>query len=402
MLESIFNLLYFPPFYYYLDNLLREHIFSSQKGYITKFVIEGLNMVNVRLVDLSKHFGRVKAVDNLNLDIKDGEFVAFLGPSGCGKTTTLLMIAGIYRPTNGYIYFDDQVVNEVPPKDRNIGMVFQSYALYPHMKVYDNIAFPLKLKKRPKAEIDRKVREAAKLLNILELLDRKPSQLSGGQQQRVALARALVKEPQLFLMDEPLSNLDAKLRIQMRAELKRMQRDLGITTIYVTHDQIEAMTMADRIAVLNLGKLQQYATPVELYNRPANTFVAGFIGSLPMNLIDGDLVFGDGAAFLNLGELTIKFIGTQGSVLREVGAEGRAILGVRPEDIIVGEGEYEGDVFIIEPLGRDKIVHINAGGIILRALVPVGFDVDEGDKIRFTFVKKRIHLFDGKSGEAYF
>jgi multiple sugar transport system ATP-binding protein len=203
-------------------------------------------------------------------------------------------------------------------------------------------------------------------------------------------------------MDEPLSNLDAKLRIQMRAELKRMQRDLGITTIYVTHDQIEAMTMADRIAVLNLGKLQQYATPVELYNRPANTFVAGFIGSLPMNLIDGDLVFGDGAAFLNLGELTIKFIGTQGSVLREVGAEGRAILGVRPEDIIVGEGEYEGDVFIIEPLGRDKIVHINAGGIILRALVPVGFDVDEGDKIRFTFVKKRIHLFDGKSGEAYF
>ncbi|MDK2383704.1 MAG: ABC transporter ATP-binding protein, partial [Candidatus Korarchaeota archaeon] len=232
-------------------------------------------MVSVRLVDLTKRFGRVVAVDHLNLEVAHGEFVALLGPSGCGKTTTLLMIAGIYRPTEGYIYFDDRVVNDLEPKDRNVGMVFQTYALYPHMKVFDNIAFPLKLKKVPKEEIERKVRRVAELLHIEDLLDRKPSQLSGGQQQRVALARALVKEPDLFLMDEPLSNLDAKLRVEMRGELKRLQKDLGITTIYVTHDQLEAMTMADRIAVLNNGRLQQYGPPEELYRKPANKFGAG-------------------------------------------------------------------------------------------------------------------------------
>ncbi|RLE71312.1 MAG: glycerol-3-phosphate ABC transporter ATP-binding protein, partial [Thermoprotei archaeon] len=262
-------------------------------------------MVEVKLVDLCKYFGPVKAVDHLNLHIKDREFVALLGPSGCGKTTTLLMIAGIYKPTSGYIYFGDEIVNDVPPKDRNVGMVFQSYALYPHMTVFDNIAFPLKLKKVPKQEIEKKVKEVAEFLRIAELLDRKPSQLSGGQQQRVALARALAKEPQIFLMDEPLSNLDAKLRIMMRAELKRMQKELGITTIYVTHDQVEAMTMADRIAVLNLGRLQQYGTPDELYNKPSNVFVAGFIGSPPMNFIDGSLVETDDKLAIDIGPLKL-------------------------------------------------------------------------------------------------
>ncbi|MEM4563275.1 MAG: ABC transporter ATP-binding protein, partial [Thermofilum sp.] len=237
-------------------------------------------MVTVRLENVSKIFrGGVEAVRDLNLEVKDGEFMVLLGPSGCGKTTTLLMIAGVYKPSKGYIYFDDKIVNDLEPKDRNIGMVFQSYALYPHMTVYENIAFPLRLKKLPKEEIDRRVREAASMLRIENLLDRRPSQLSGGQQQRVALARAIVKRPSLFLMDEPLSNLDAKIRVEVRAELKRLQRELGITTIYVTHDQAEAMSLADRIAVMNEGRLQQVGTPDELYYKPANTFVAGFIGA---------------------------------------------------------------------------------------------------------------------------
>ncbi|HDM75760.1 MAG TPA: ABC transporter ATP-binding protein, partial [Deltaproteobacteria bacterium] len=244
-------------------------------------------MISVTLKNLKKYFGSIKAVDDLNLKVKEGEFMVLLGPSGCGKTTTLLTIAGFYRPTSGEVYFNERKVNNLPPRSRNIGMVFQSYALYPHMKVLDNIAFPLKLKKLPRREWHEKVKKVARLLQIDELLDRMPAQLSGGQQQRVALARALVKEPQLLLLDEPLSNLDAKLRILMRAELKRLQKDLGITTIFVTHDQIEAMTMADRIAVLRSGKLQQVGTPTELYDEPVNIFVASFIGTPPMNLISG-------------------------------------------------------------------------------------------------------------------
>ena len=358
-------------------------------------------MVEVRLVDLCKYFGKVKAVDHLNLDIKDGEFVALLGPSGCGKTTTLLMIAGIYKPTKGYIYFGDQIVNDLPPRDRNVGMVFQSYALYPHMTVYDNIAFPLKLKKTPKQEIDKKVREVAKLLNIEELLDRKPSQLSGGQQQRVALARALVKEPQLFLMDEPLSNLDAKLRITMRAELKRMQRELGITTIYVTHDQVEAMTMADRIAVLNEGRLQQYGTPDELYFKPANVFVAGFIGSPPMNFFDGSLIERDDKLIVDLGPLQIDLPKDISDALKTAGAKGEIIFGIRPEDITVAEGEYEGEVYVVEPLGKDYIVHIKVGELIVRAIAPYGVKLKEGEPIKFRFDLSKAHFFDAKTEKAY-
>jgi len=359
-------------------------------------------MVRVRLVNLSKYFGKVKAVDNLNLEIKDGEFVALLGPSGCGKTTTLLMIAGIYKPTKGYIYFDDQIVNDLPPKERNVGMVFQSYALYPHMKVYDNIAFPLKLKKVPKQEIDQKVREVARFLRIEELLDRKPSQLSGGQQQRVALARALAKEPQLFLMDEPLSNLDAKLRVTMRAELKRLQKQLGITTIYVTHDQVEAMTMADRIAVMNEGRLQQYGEPRELYDKPANVFVAGFIGSPPMNFIDGSLIEKDGEMLVDFGPFQVKLPSDIASVLKEASAPSEIIFGVRPEDVKIGEGELQGEVYVIEPLGRDSIVHISMGeGIIIRALAPSGITLSMQEKISLSFDMRKIHIFDKKTEKAF-
>src|ERR1041385_662095 len=247
-------------------------------------------MAGVTLDHITKKYGEVTAVNDLNIQIRDQEFLVLVGPSGCGKSTALRMIAGLEEITGGDLYIGDRRVNDVAPKDRDIAMVFQSYALYPHMSVYDNMAFGLKLRKRPKAEIDRRVKEAAELLGLQNLLQRKPKQLSGGQRQRVALGRAIVREPQVFLMDEPLSNLDAKLRVQTRAELIKLHRRLGITTIYVTHDQVQAMTMGDRIAVMNDGVLQQCDTPLNLYHHPANTFVAGFIGSPSMNFIDSKVV----------------------------------------------------------------------------------------------------------------
>ncbi len=356
-------------------------------------------MVSVRLVNLTKRFGKVIAVDNLNLEIRDGEFIALLGPSGCGKTTTLLMIAGIYRPTEGLIYFDDRVVNDLEPKDRNVGMVFQTYALYPHMKVFDNIAFPLKLKKLSKDEIRRKVLEVARLLHIEELLDRKPGQLSGGQQQRVALARALVKEPDLFLMDEPLSNLDAKLRVEMRGELKRLQKELGITTIYVTHDQVEAMTMADRIAVLNLGKLQQYGPPEELYRRPTNIFVASFIGSPPTNFIEGTLSWMGEELYFDFGVAKLRLPREIAEHLREAPSE--VVLGIRPEDIIISDnGDLMGGVYVIEPLGREQLVTISVDGVHLKAITSLDTHLRMGQSVRFKFLQDRIYLFDKRTGKG--
>src|SRR3982751_3312946 len=244
-------------------------------------------MAGVTLDHISKKYGEVTAVNDLNIQIRDQEFLVLVGPSGCGKSTALRMIAGLEEITGGDLYIGDRRVNDVAPKDRDIAMVFQSYALYPHMSVYDNMAFGLKLRKRPKQEIDRRVKEAAELLGLQNLLQRKPKQLSGGQRQRVALARAIVREPQVFLMDEPLSNLDAKRRVHTRTELKTLQRELGTTMIFVTHDQAEAMSLANRIAVLSAGELQQIGTPDDVYNRPANVFVADFIGSPPMNLMAG-------------------------------------------------------------------------------------------------------------------
>lgn len=357
-------------------------------------------MVEVKLESVTKKFGNVTAVDDLNLIIDDGEFVALLGPSGCGKTTTLLMIAGIYKPTSGLICFDNQVVNDIEPKDRKIGMVFQSYALYPHMTVFDNIAFPLKLKNVPKDIIKRKVKEVAEILRIERLLDRKPAQLSGGQQQRVALARALAKEPLLFLMDEPLSNLDAKLRIEMRGELKRLQKELKITTIYVTHDQIEAMTMADRVAVMDAGKLQQFGSPEELYDNPSNTFVAGFIGSPPMNLIEASLIERDNTLLLDMGPTSLTLEDKMYKLIKELKVRGEVIMGIRPEDIEISDEGIEGEVYITEPTGKDLLIDVKLGGNLkIKVLSSSRYNLRMGDKVKLKINQDKLHIFK-KNGEA--
>lgn len=353
-------------------------------------------MASIKLERLTKRFGKVIAVNNLNLEVRDGEFISLLGPSGCGKTTTLLMIAGIYRPTAGKIYFDDVLMNDVAPKDRYVGLVFQSYALYPHMKVYDNIAFPLKLAKVPRKEIDRKVHEVAKLTKIEELLDRMPGQLSGGQQQRVALCRALVKEPEILLLDEPLSNLDARLRIETRAEIKRLQRELGITSILVTHDQVEALTMSERVAVMHQGVLQQYGLPDELYDRPRNLFVASFIGDPPMNLIPVKFETSDGKPLLKADGFVLPLEENWAEVFGRVG-QGEFTLGIRPEDIRLStekEGNAVlGEVFLTEPLGGGTLVHFKFGEISLRALAPRELKVDVGDKLWIVPDQGKLHLF---------
>ncbi|WP_042697494.1 ABC transporter ATP-binding protein, partial [Thermococcus sp. PK] len=355
-------------------------------------------MAGVKLVNVWKQFGEVTAVKNMNLDIKDGEFMILLGPSGCGKTTTLRMISGLEEPTKGQIYIGDKLVADpekgvfVPPKDRDIAMVFQSYALYPHMTVYDNIAFPLKLRKVPKQEIDQRVREVAEMLGLTELLKRKPRELSGGQRQRVALGRAIVRKPQVFLMDEPLSNLDAKLRVKMRAELKKLQRQLGVTTIYVTHDQVEAMTMGDRIAVINAGELQQVGSPDEVYDKPANTFVAGFIGSPPMNSMDASITE-DG--FADFGEFKLKLLPEQVEALREANLIGKEVIfGIRPEDLydavfaqvkVPGENLVRAVVEIVENLGSERIVHLRVGDVTFVGSFRSESRVKEGQEVDVVF-----------------
>jgi len=358
--------------------------------------------MRVTLENLTKYFGKVVAAEDVNLRIGDGEFVALLGPSGCGKTTTLLMVAGIYKPTRGYVYFDDRVVNDLLPKDRNVGMVFQSYALYPHMTVFDNITFPLKLKKVPKEEMKKRARKVAELLQIEELMDRKPAQLSGGQQQRVAVARALVKEPDILLFDEPLSNLDAKLRIQMRAELKRLQMELGITTIYVTHDQVEAMTMADRIAVMNAGRLQQCSTPEELYDHPRNLFVAGFIGSPPMNFLSVRLEESDGRYYLKREGFELEIPAPKGALALKHATGPEVVMGIRPEDIaLVPQGEgIPAEVYVTEPLGRDLLIDLKLAGVDVRALVDPSVKAEVGEVVGLKFNAQKVHLFDPETEES--
>ncbi len=360
-------------------------------------------MVRVRLDHVTKYFGKVRAVEDVTLDIAHGEFVALLGPSGCGKTTTLLMIAGIYKPTRGRIYFDEEDVTDLPPKDRNVGMVFQSYALYPHMSVYENIAFPLRLKKLPKHEIDKKVREVAKLLKIDQLLDRKPSQLSGGQQQRVALARALVKEPDVLLLDEPLSNLDALLRVYMRAEIKKLQKELRITTVYVTHDQVEALSMADRVVVLNEGRVQQIGTPDEIYHKPANTFVASFIGTPPMNLIPCEFTE-DKQYKLVCSGFTYELPEDIGNTIKSGLTTSEVYLGVRPEDIKISQpGEpyhAEATVLVVEPLGRDVIITATVGENTIKIIADPLTAQRIGNEIKIRFLENKVHVFDRKTGKA--
>jgi multiple sugar transport system ATP-binding protein len=343
----------------------------------------------------------VIAVNDLDLLIKDGEFLVLVGPSGCGKTTALRCLAGLEEITAGQIKIDDRVVNRVPSKDRDIAMVFQSYALYPHMTVFNNLAFGLKLLKTPKQEIKRRVEEAAKILNLERFLDRKPKALSGGQRQRVALGRAIVREPSAFLMDEPLSNLDAKLRVQTRAEILRIQQRLGTTTVYVTHDQVEAMTMGDRIAVMSDGVLQQVGPPPELYLHPVNKFVAAFIGSPAMNFAT---VHADDGK-LKMGNHLLHLTGSRAKVASE--RKGRQLeIGFRPEDLEIANGGGDGAVRfpakieVVEYLGNQELLHADAEGNEVIALVSSDQKVKSGDNVEFTIATEKLHLFDPETEES--
>ncbi len=359
-------------------------------------------MVGVRLVNLVKRYGSTEAVKGVSLDVKSGDFVVLLGPSGCGKTTTLRCISGLETPDSGEIYIGDQLANNLLPKSRNVAMVFQNYALYPHMTVYKNVAFPLEISKRPKSEIEKRVNEVAKLLDISKLLQRKPRQLSGGEQQRVALARAIVRQPAVFLMDEPLSNLDAKLRLYTRAEIKRLQDELKVTTIYVTHDQAEAMSMADKVAVMHQGNLVQYEDPLTIYGRPASTFVAGFVGSPPMNLLDVSVIDSAPSMVLDAGPFKYKLPESLSAVLRNHMPSGRAILGIRPEDLRVSkdrlsETDFQTEVYVVEPLGANTVVDLKVGEGILKSSVQGAFSSPVGEKVWVGFSPNQIRLYDGKT-----
>lgn len=350
--------------------------------------------MRVELENLTKRWGDVVGADSIDLEIRDGEFVVFLGPSGCGKTTTLLMVAGIYKPTAGTVRFDGQVINHVAPKDRNIGMVFQSYALYPHMSVFQNIGYPLKLKKIPREEMQQRVQRVADMMGIGHLLDRKPGQLSGGQQQRVALGRALVKEPSLLLFDEPLSNLDARLRLTMRSEIKRLQMELGITSIYVTHDQVEAMTMADRIAVIKDGKLQAYAPPDELYERPRNLFIGGFVGNPPMNFLEVEVSRENGGYCARREGLDVVVPPERGE--KAVG-RGQVIMGIRPEDVTLTDEGISGEIYVVEPLGRDDLVDVRIGEAHIHVLADPTLKLKIGGAVKLNFNTRKVQFFDAKT-----
>jgi multiple sugar transport system ATP-binding protein len=387
--------------------------------------------------------GTSAAVSDLNLDIEDGEFIVLVGPSGCGKTTALRMVAGLEAITEGTIRIGERVVNGVPPKERDIAMVFQNYALYPHMSVYDNMAFGLKLRKISKEEIDRRVRDAARILGLDEFLQRKPKALSGGQRQRVAMGRAIVREPKAFLMDEPLSNLDAKLRVQMRSEIARIQNELGVTTLYVTHDQVEAMTMGDRVAVIRKGILQQADTPQFLYDHPSNLFVAGFIGSPAMNMVEARLSRADGSAAVEFGGFTLGIpdavFGTRPALRAYEGRQ--VIVGLRPEDMedasLVPDAPHDrrirSDVVLREALGADVLVHfkVKAPIVMTEDVKELAGDVGqealeaaeqsarqgesmflarlsprtgarEGQPVELVVDAQRLHFFDPESGEGIY
>ncbi|MCW5719830.1 MAG: sn-glycerol-3-phosphate ABC transporter ATP-binding protein UgpC [Devosia sp.] len=351
-------------------------------------------MASLSVQSVKKSYGTVPVLHGVDVEIKDGEFLILVGPSGCGKSTLLRMIAGLESITGGTIKIGDRVVNDLPPKARDIAMVFQSYALYPHMTVAQNMGFSLKLAKRPKAEIDAAVRKAADILALGSLLERTPKQLSGGQRQRVAMGRAIVRNPAVFLFDEPLSNLDAKLRVQMRAEIKELHQRLGTTIVYVTHDQIEAMTMADRIVVMHGGVVEQIGRPLDLYDRPANLFVAGFIGSPSMNLIEGEA---NGAG---------GFVAGDGAVLPLSGLKAPAgrdlVLGIRPEHLELAEagtpGSIAGKVVVTEPTGSETQVTIRVGKTDLLALFHSRLDAEPGDEIHLRAMPSTMHLFDKASG----
>ncbi|MEV6712794.1 sn-glycerol-3-phosphate ABC transporter ATP-binding protein UgpC [Lentzea sp. NPDC051208] len=393
-------------------------------------------MAEVVLTGLGKAYADgTRAVEELNLDIRDGEFLVLVGPSGCGKTTALRMIAGLENITEGFVRIGDRVVNDIPSRDRDVAMVFQSYALYPHLNVYDNIAFGLTLRKLPKQEIDERVRDVATMLELSEHLDRKPRNLSGGQRQRVAMGRAIVRAPQAFLMDEPLSNLDAKLRVQMRAQIARVQRELGVTTVYVTHDQTEAMTLGDRVAVMKRGVLQQVGPPQELYDRPVNLFVAGFIGSPGMNLVTARLEHVNGRYWASLGSDTLllpeSVLHTRPALTAHVDRE--VILGIRPEDMedaALAEAQ-DGQILhsvadLVEAMGSDVLVHFpvdappastedtrllaedagtadlpsHGGSTVLVGRFSPRTRAYEGERIAVWVDTSRLHFFDPVTGSS--
>ncbi|HEY3298526.1 MAG TPA: sn-glycerol-3-phosphate ABC transporter ATP-binding protein UgpC [Armatimonadota bacterium] len=369
-------------------------------------------MAKVLLKDLTKSFKSVTAVDKMNLEIKDKEFLVLVGPSGCGKTTALRMIAGLEEITSGKILIDDTIVNDVSAKDRDIAMVFQNYALYPHMSVYENMAFGLKLRKVPKEDIQNRVKDAAKLLGLENLLDRKPKQLSGGQRQRVALGRAIVREPKVFLMDEPLSNLDAKLRVQTRAELIKLHRRLGITTVYVTHDQVEAMTMGDRIVVMRDGLVQQVDSPMGLYNTPANVFVAGFIGTPSMNFVEGKLLKQNGRYAFDAESFKVVLPASMNGGRFEAYADKPVIFGIRPEHIYdkslssmvtpTDENTIKAEIEVLEPMGAVVTMYLKSGNHALVATIDSKSKANEDQTIEFVLDLEKTHLFDKETEKAIY
>ncbi|MGI6252736.1 MAG: ABC transporter ATP-binding protein [Aminivibrio sp.] len=358
-------------------------------------------MANVSIKNFTKKFRNVVAVDNLNIEIEEGAFAVLLGPSGCGKTTTLRAIAGLEKVTAGEIYIGDRLVNDLPPKDRDIAMVFQSYALYPHMNVFENMAFGLKLRKMPKKEIEERVREAASILGLEDYLARKPRQLSGGQRQRVAVGRAIVRKPKVFLFDEPLSNLDAKLRVQMRAELSKLHKKLGTTVVYVTHDQIEAMTMATQMFVMKDGVLQQEGHPLEIYKKPDNVFVGGFIGSPAMNFLRARIDISENKCFAVTRDFKIPLSFSESERSRLRGMDGQdVILGIRPESIIVNDEDptcalsFKTKADVIEPLGDESYIHFSLEDLAFIAKTRKDVSKLADVKIKLSVKDENIHVFE--------
>ena len=350
-------------------------------------------MATVKVRGITKRYGSVQVMHGVDVDIEDGEFVVLVGPSGCGKSTLLRMIAGLETISSGEIRIGDRVVNDVAPKDRDIAMVFQSYALYPHKTVAENMGFPLLMAKRSKEEIAQKVSKAAEILDLTKYLDRYPKQLSGGQRQRVAMGRAIVRDPQVFLFDEPLSNLDAKLRVTMRVEIKELHQRLKTTTVYVTHDQIEAMTMANKIVVMRDGRVEQVGRPLELYDRPVNLFVAGFIGSPSMNFLKGKITTRNGKQFVEIADgILLPLLGVQAE-------DGRAVTyGMRPEHITIGDAGIPVKVSVFEPTGSETLIFGRLGGVPIDALVRERIDGEPGQTLPFRLDARYAHVFDGQTG----
>jgi multiple sugar transport system ATP-binding protein len=381
-----------------------KHVFFS-KIYIFK---EMDCMANVILNNIVKKYGKIEVVHGISLDIADKEFVVLVGPSGCGKSTVLRMVAGLEKITSGTVAIGDRIVNDVAPKDRDAAMVFQNYALYPHMNVFNNMSFGLKLSKTPKLEILERVKEAAAILGLEDLLHRKPHQLSGGQRQRVAMGRAIVRKPSVFLFDEPLSNLDAKLRTQMRTEIKRLHQKVQSTAIYVTHDQVEAMTLADRIVVMRNGDIEQVGKPMELFQHPANTFVAGFIGTPPMNLVPGRIVKENGALMIRFNDrLSIPVPEKEGVSLQE---ETDIVMGLRTEDFTLDNGngnfpeswKVTGTVDVVEPLGGETHMHMNFKGVTFIAKSEGRRVFEAGQQLKMAMNLNHLHLFDSETNQSIY